>query len=43
MCLDKELTYPLYISVNMQIVTPFSISNEEDKDKISTIVPLQDG
>ncbi|XP_078049926.1 germ cell-less isoform X1 [Augochlora pura] len=30
MSLDKELTYPLYISVNMQVVTPF-VSTEEEK------------
>lgn len=30
MSLDKQLTYPLYISVNMQVVTPF-LFNEEDK------------
>lgn len=30
MSLDKQLTYPLYISVNMQVVTPF-ISTEEEK------------
>ncbi|XP_076753572.1 germ cell-less [Xylocopa sonorina] len=30
MSLDKQLTYPLYISVNMQVVTPF-VSAEEEK------------
>ncbi|KAL2734384.1 protein germ cell-less [Vespula squamosa] len=30
MSLDKQLTYPLYISVNMQVVTPF-LFNEEEK------------
>ncbi|XP_043522310.1 protein germ cell-less isoform X3 [Frieseomelitta varia] len=30
MSLDKQLTYPLYISVNMQVVTPF-VSTEEEK------------
>lgn len=31
MSLDKQLTYPLYISVNMQVVTPFTKSEEEEK------------
>ncbi|XP_074104227.1 germ cell-less isoform X1 [Cotesia typhae] len=31
MSLDKQLTYPLYISVNIQVVTPFTKSEEEEK------------
>lgn len=28
MSLDKQLTYPLYISVNMQLVTPLALEEE---------------
>lgn len=28
MSLDKQLTYPLYISVNMQLVTPLTLEEE---------------
>ncbi|XP_034935796.1 protein germ cell-less isoform X2 [Chelonus insularis] len=38
MSLDKQLTYPLYISVNMQVVTPFSVP-EEDKSTVVTTNP----
>ncbi|KAK0182164.1 hypothetical protein PV327_000327 [Microctonus hyperodae] len=37
MSLDKQLTYPLYISVNMQIVTPFVPSNEEKFSNTTSI------
>ncbi|XP_011499469.1 PREDICTED: protein germ cell-less [Ceratosolen solmsi marchali] len=37
MCLDKDLSYPLYISVNMQVVTPFS-SNEEERNASITVL-----
>ncbi|XP_020280911.1 protein germ cell-less isoform X2 [Pseudomyrmex gracilis] len=36
MCLDRQLTYPLYISVNMQLVTPLAL--EEKKAPIDTIL-----
>ncbi|KAF7990963.1 hypothetical protein HCN44_000768 [Aphidius gifuensis] len=38
MSLDKQLTYPLYISVNMQVVTPFI---EKDDESISNITELE--
>lgn len=38
MSLDKQLTYPLYISVNMQLVTPLSL----DEEKTSADVVLSD-
>ncbi|XP_043249806.1 protein germ cell-less isoform X1 [Colletes gigas] len=34
MTLDKELTYPLYISVNMQVVTPLVSTEEESSADI---------
>ncbi|XP_043480223.1 protein germ cell-less [Leptopilina heterotoma] len=37
MILDKQLTYPLSVSVNMQVVTPF-LTNEEEKSTTITIV-----
>lgn len=37
MVLDKQLTYPLYISFNMQVVTPFTIS---DEDNLTTVTAL---
>ncbi|XP_012276724.1 protein germ cell-less isoform X2 [Orussus abietinus] len=37
MSLDKQLTYPLYISVNLQVVTPFS-TNEGEKSTETTIL-----
>lgn len=36
MFLDKQLTYPLYISVNMQLVTPFTL--EEEKTSADVIL-----
>ncbi|KAH0945205.1 hypothetical protein HN011_010739 [Eciton burchellii] len=38
MSLDKQLSYPLYISVNMQLVTPFAL----EKQRILTDVMLSD-
>lgn len=38
MYVDKHLTYPLYVSVNIQIVTPF-VSSEKKK---STNITLSD-
>lgn len=37
MSLDKQLTYPLYISVNMQVVTPF-VSAEDERSADIVIV-----
>ncbi|XP_066582998.1 protein germ cell-less isoform X2 [Prorops nasuta] len=37
MFLDKQLTYPLYISVNMQVVTPFNLKQKEDKASVEVI------
>lgn len=38
MSLDKQLTYPLYISVNMQVVTPLAEPEEKKKQEQSPIV-----
>lgn len=37
MPLDKQLTYPLYISVNMQVVTPFVTADEEKTCNITVL------
>lgn len=39
MSLDKQLTYPLYISVNMQVVTPFT---SKEKERSTDTVILSD-
>ena len=38
MPLDKQLTYPLYISVNMQVVTPFVKLEEDEKSSNITVL-----
>ncbi|XP_015606242.1 protein germ cell-less isoform X2 [Cephus cinctus] len=37
MSLDKQLTYPLYISVNLQVVTPFSDTDETKSPDVTTL------
>ena len=37
MILDKQLTYPLSVSVNMQVVTPF-VATEDEKSADITIL-----
>ncbi|XP_043286018.1 protein germ cell-less [Venturia canescens] len=37
MPLDKQLTYPLYISVNMQVVTPFTSLDEAKPSSITVL------
>lgn len=42
MSLDKQLTYPLYVSVRLQVVTPLASSKKEnDGDSVipTDIVP----
>ncbi|XP_046424555.1 protein germ cell-less isoform X1 [Neodiprion virginianus] len=45
MSLDKQLTYPLYISVNMQVVTPFAPTEElkpQQQEEPETVLILSD-
>ena len=37
MCIEKELTYPLYVSVNMQVVTPM-VTHESAKENVNVTV-----
>lgn len=37
MILDKQLTYPLSVSVNMQVVTPF-VTNDDEKSTTITVL-----
>ncbi|XP_011307946.1 protein germ cell-less isoform X1 [Fopius arisanus] len=37
MVLDKQLSYPLYISVNMQVATPFAALTEEKSPNVTTL------
>ncbi|KAJ8675027.1 hypothetical protein QAD02_010813 [Eretmocerus hayati] len=42
MSLDKEITYPLTVSVNMQVVTPFLVSPEPHRDSDQELPDLDD-
>ena len=37
MVLDKQLTYPLYISFNMQVVTPFKNWGDDSSTSVTVL------